>query len=73
MYLTHYCEDCNLNLCIFCLKNDEKDNKHQYHNIENILEYMPSLTKINDLIIKIKQKEEYYNNLINKINIIILL
>ena len=68
MYLTHYCEDCNLNLCIFCLKNDEKDNKHQYHNIENILEYMPSLTKINDLIIKIKQKEEYYNNLINKIN-----
>lgn len=63
--LTHYCIHCDLNLCIFCIKEDEE---HENHNIQNLLEYIPSTTQIIDLINKINDKEKSNNELIDKIN-----
>ena len=67
MNLTHYCTDCNLNVCIYCIKNDE-DEEHEGHNIKSLLDYIPSITQINDLIDSINLKEKSNIELIDKIN-----
>jgi len=61
---TEYCFNCNKNICISCLKSAEHIN-HQivyYHN------YMPSDNEIENLKIRIKEKSEFYEKLIKKID-----
>jgi len=66
--MNYYCFDCKTNICIYCIKEDEMQ-LHQYHDIKNMDDLMPSSREINDLQKKIKQKSEFYIEIKNKINI----
>ena len=66
--LNHYCIDCNKNICIFCIKEDEMGN-HKNHNIENLEDFIPTSKEIKDFQKKIKQKAEFYKELKYKINV----
>ena len=61
---TKYCVDCKKNLCIFCIRNDEF---HKNHKIIRLYEIMPSSKDIKNLQEKIKEKSNYTNNLIEKL------
>ena len=60
-----YCLNCKSNLCLFCIK---EDNKHDSHDIENYNDLMPSLNKIKNLKEKMEEKIKHTNLLIEKIN-----
>ena len=62
--LTLYCFNCLKKICIFCLKNGE----HNNHNTKGFAEIMPSSSDIENLQNRIKQKSDYTNYLIKKIN-----
>ena len=68
--LTLYCLECEKKVCPFCLKkfNDENKNPHKNHNIQNILDIIPSLYQINTLKEKILKKEEAYNILFKSLD-----
>ena len=67
--LNHYCIDCKKNICIFCIREDERGN-HKDHNIENLEYFIPTSKEIKDLQKKIKQKAEFYKELKYYINIL---
>lgn len=56
-----YCIECKENICLYCIN-------HKNHNIKDFKEIIPSLNDIQILINKIKERFEYYNLLIEKIN-----
>ena len=60
-----YCCDCFENICLFCNKND---NVHEGHEIIDYDEIIPSLKDIEILKIKFKEKIEYTNHLLKKID-----
>ena len=68
MDLNQYCIECKKNLCIYFIRQDEPKNVHKNHNIKNIVDYIPSLTDINNLKNKIKQKTQIYTDLIKKLD-----
>ena len=68
MDLNQYCIECKKNLCIYCIRQDEPKNAHKNHNIKNLVDYIPSLTEINNLKNKIKQKTQTYTDLIKKLD-----
>jgi len=65
--LNHFCVDCKKNICIFCIKEDEKGN-HKNHYIENLEDFIPTSKEIKDFQKKIKKKAEFYKVLKYKIN-----
>ena len=64
--LNYFCIDCKKNICIYCLKNDDDHNKN--HNIINLIELMPTKKQIINLKIKIKERNELYEEIIKSIN-----
>ena len=59
-----YCSTCNENICIYCVKNDYI---HDGHSIINYDTLMPSLEDIEKLQKKIKEKGQFTNELLEKI------
>ena len=70
--LNQYCIECKKNYCIYCLKdslNKESNDGHTInHNITSLIELMPTKEKINNLKNKIKEKNKFYEEIINSIN-----
>ena len=66
--LTYYCLDCGKNICYYCFKKDEDNSPHHNHQIDNILDHIPSLKQINTFKQKIKSKSEKFYVLLNSIN-----
>ena len=62
---TKYCLTCKKNECIFCAKNDE----HKNHLIKSFYQIIPSSKDIEDLKKRIRDKANFTNSLINKIDI----
>ena len=60
--LIYCCFKCKELLCINCIKNNEEDT-HEEHDIMNIIESMPSVNDIKNLINKINEKEKVYEEL----------
>ena len=61
-----YCVKCIKNICLLCLKENDI---HKNHTIKYFSEIVPSLNDIENLKKSIKEKKNYYNNLIEKIDI----
>ena len=66
--LNQYCEDCNKNLCVYCLKNNENNNHKESHIVHNLTELMPTKELIINLKNKIEEKSKFYEKIINSIN-----
>ena len=66
--MNYYCLDCKANICIYCIKEDEMQ-LHQYHDIKNMDDLIPTSKEVNDLQKKIKEKSQIYSEIKNKINI----
>ena len=66
--LVYYCIDCRQNLCNFCLKNESENERNKKHKIFNLIALMPTKEKIINLKNKIKEKNEYYEEIIKLIN-----
>ena len=62
--LTEYCFNCNKNICISCSTSDE----HTNHKTIYYRNCMPSDNDIENLKIKIKEKSQFYEKLIEKID-----
>ena len=67
--LIKYCVDCGKKICLYCIKNDIKDNVHANHKIEYIMESIPSNKEIDDINDKITGKKKYIEELINSIDL----
>ena len=61
---TEYCVNCKKNICMICGKDEE----HNGHEIKSYYEIIPSYENIERIKKKIKEKKEYTNNLIKKID-----
>ena len=62
--LTEYCSNCNKNICISCSMSVE----HQNHKVNYYHNFMPSDKDIENLKIRIKEKSNFYEKLIKKID-----
>ena len=62
--LTLYCSHCKKYICIYCLR----DVTDKSHNFINLIDLIPSNDKINNLINKIKEKNKFYEEIINSID-----
>ena len=62
--LTEYCSNCNKNICISCSMSVE----HKNHKIICFRNSMPSDKEIESLKIRIKEKSNFYEKLIKKID-----
>ncbi len=62
--LTEYCSNCNKNICISCSMSVE----HKNHKIICFRSSMPSDKEIESLKIRIKEKSNFYEKLIKKID-----
>ena len=70
--LNQYCIDCKKNFCVYCLKNDDtivsEDSHKGEHKVINLTDYMPTKEQIINLKNKIKEKNKFYEEIINSIN-----
>ena len=66
---TKYCIDCGIKICNYCLSNSSQDNIHKSHKIVSILDFLPSNSKIDSLNVKLQEKKDYIENIINSIDI----
>jgi hypothetical protein len=64
--LIKYCIDCGEKICLFCLKNSP-NSIHNNHEVEYILESLPSNKQIDNINNKLNQKIKYINELIDLI------
>ena len=62
--LIYFCFKCKELLCINCLKYNQ-DKTHEEHNTINVIENMPSVNELENLLNKINEKEKEYEKLIN--------
>ena len=67
--LTYYCLDCKIKFCFFCFINGEyKGNHNKEHKVINLLNLIPSKYEIDNLINNIKEKNQFYEDIIDSIN-----
>ena len=67
--LGQYCVDCKKYFCFYCLINNEyKDNHSKEHKVVNLLNLIPSKNEIDNLKNKIKEKKNFYEDIIDSIN-----
>ena len=65
--ISQYCKTCNKNLCVFCLKKDEK-NVHNNHEIINFSVLIPDKTEIKKNNKKLEEKITKNNSIIDKLD-----
>ena len=66
--LNNFCINCGEKICLYCIKNNKKNNEHKSHRFINALECMPSKFQINLMKQIIKNKSESFNNIIKSID-----
>ena len=60
-----YCHNCQINICLYCLKENKK---HVSHYVQNFYDLIPSSETVNNLKLRIKEKELTTKLLIEKID-----
>ena len=65
--LTYFCKDCQQKVCPFCLRI-LKNYPHKKHEIESILDEIPSSYILNSLKEKILKKEKYYEKIFESLD-----
>lgn len=68
--LLKYCVNCKKYFCFLCLISDEEHNNegNVNHNLKSLVDFIPSINKINNIREKIKSKAETYEKLIKSID-----
>ena len=65
--ISYYCENCQKNLCIFCMGKNSEDNEHINHKIINFSDIIPDENEINVNNNKLSQKILKNNSLIEEL------
>ena len=62
-----FCKTCQKNLCSFCIKKNDEENEHNNHEIVNFSDLIPGENEIKNNELKLKQKINKNNSIINKL------
>jgi len=65
--LVYFCSKCSEKVCSICIRQEDENNPHVYHDIIDILGSMPSNNQLEELKEKILKKSDAFDSLIKSL------